>query len=85
MTIWDRIVEAKRQDMEARKRALPVVGVARLLKQLSHRVVGTAAHPHGPQLIAWIRKAFPCAGVMGDSFDPSRRIDERVRIGGQAQ
>jgi hypothetical protein len=45
MTIWDRIMEAKHQDVEAGKRAASVVGVERPLKQLSHLGAGTAAHP----------------------------------------
>jgi hypothetical protein len=49
MTIGDRIVEAKRQNVEAGKRGMPGVGVDRALKQLSHRETGTDAHPFGPQ------------------------------------
>ena len=73
-TILDRIVETKRQEVAAARRAVPIEQVAARAKDAEppRNLYGALSVPpaRGVHLIAEVKKASPSAGVILPDFDP---------------
>ena len=74
MTILEKIVETKRQEVNAAKKRRPLAELMADLNRVAppRDFFGavTARSPHGIALIAEIKKASPSAGVIVGDFDP---------------
>ncbi|MCJ7515449.1 MAG: indole-3-glycerol phosphate synthase TrpC [Dehalococcoidia bacterium] len=69
--ILDRIVADNRQQLEDKKRQLPVVELQRLASEQPPALdLATALRGDGIQLIAEVKKASPSRGVIRPDFDP---------------
>jgi indole-3-glycerol phosphate synthase len=72
MTILDKIVAAKREEIDAQRRAMPEAELRRRLADaLPVRDFRAALdHPRHVRVIAEVKKASPSAGVLRPDFDP---------------
>lgn len=72
MNILDRIVETKRAEVEAARRAVPATELERRVRDLPPVRDFTAAvgRPGEVRVIAEVKKASPSAGVIRPDFDP---------------
>lgn len=72
MSILDRIVETKRTEVEAARRAVPAAELERRLRDLPPTRDFTVAvgRPGGVNVITEVKKASPSAGVIRPDFDP---------------
>jgi indole-3-glycerol phosphate synthase len=71
-TILDRIVEARRDSLERRKRLIPMNALHMTLRRTEPpRGFHTAVARPGINVIAELKKASPSRGVLRESFDPA--------------
>jgi len=71
--ILDRIVSHNRQELEAKKRSLPVVELQTLASEQPQAIdLALALRGDGIQLIAEVKKASPSRGIIRPDFDPAK-------------
>lgn len=88
MTILERILETKRQEVMAASKKRPLGELLDQIKQVGsprdfHAAV-TVASPHGVQLIAETKSVSPSAGLLVHDYDPARIARRYVEHGAAA-